>query len=181
MKSRPILLATCAIQTPLGAFAAHYSANGLARLDFPSRKRITETPAASPAVRRWHKRAGRALARVLRGRASGALPPLDLAGGTPFQRKVWVALRQISAGQTESYGRVAAGLGAPKAARAVGSACAANPIPLLIPCHRVIPSGGGLGGFSGGLRWKRQLLAREAGKQEKQNPSFPLSRVGMAL
>jgi O-6-methylguanine DNA methyltransferase len=97
----------------------------------------------------------------LQGRLPGELPPLDLATGTPFQRKVWAALRQIPAGQTESYGRLAAALGAPKAARAVGSACGANPVPLLIPCHRVVPAGGGLGGFSVGLHWKRRLLAIE--------------------
>jgi O-6-methylguanine DNA methyltransferase len=113
-------------------------------------------------LRRWHKQAGRAVTRILQGRAPGELPPLDLAAGTPFQRKVWAALRRIPAGRTESYGQLAAAVGAPKAARAVGSACAANPMPLLIPCHRVIASGGGLGGFSGGLHWKRLLLAREA-------------------
>ncbi len=161
MKSKPIIVATCSIPTLHGAFAAHYSAAGLARLDFPGRKKIAETAAPSPSVRRWHQRACRALARVLQGRAAGELPPLDLAAGTPFQRKVWAALRQIPAGQTESYGHLAAVLGAPKAARAVGSACGANPVPLFIPCHRVVPSGGGLGGFSGGLHWKRRLLARE--------------------
>ena len=162
MKSASTILATCAIKTPHGAFAAHYSAAGLVGLDFPGRKKAAQTPAPSPVARRWHKRACRALARVLQGRAAGELPPLDLAAGTPFQKKVWAALRQIPAGQTESYGRLAAALGAPKAARAVGSACGANPIPLLIPCHRVLPSGGGLGGFSGGLHWKRRLLAWEA-------------------
>jgi O-6-methylguanine DNA methyltransferase len=161
MKSSFIILATGAIKTPNGSFAAHYSAAGLARLEFPGRKKIAQTPAASPAVRRWHKQAGLALARVLQGRAAGKLPPLDLAAATPFQRKVWTALRQIPAGQSETYGRLAAVLGAPRAARAVGSACGANPIPLLIPCHRVLPSGGGLGGFSGGLHWKRMLLTRE--------------------
>jgi O-6-methylguanine DNA methyltransferase len=119
-------------------------------------------------VRRWHKQACRAVARILQGRVPGELPPLDLAAGTPFQRKVWAALRQIPAGQTESYGRLAAALGTPKAARAVGSACGANPIPLLIPCHRVVPAAGGLGGFSGGLHWKRRLLALEAGRASRE-------------
>ena len=162
MKSKPVILAACPIQTPLGVFAAHYSASGLACLDFPGRKKIGETPAVSHCVRRWHKRACRAVARVLQGRGAGPLPPLDLSGGTSFQRKVWEALLQIPAGQTESYGQLAAALGRPGAARAVGSACGANPIPLLIPCHRVLASGGGLGGFSGGLHWKRRLLARES-------------------
>ena len=86
------------IQTPPGEFAAHYSAAGLVRLDFPGRKKTAGPPAASPAVRRWHALACRAVARVLQGRAAGELPPLDLAGGTPFQRKVWAALRQIPPG-----------------------------------------------------------------------------------
>ena len=164
MKSKPVILATCPIPTPLGPFAAHYSASGLARLDFPGRKKMAGAPAASATIRRWHKLTCRAVARVLQGRAAGELPPLDLAGGTPFQRKVWAALRQIPAGQTESYGHLAVALGAPKAARAVGGACGANPIPLFIPCHRVVPSGGGLGGFSAGLPWKRRLLALEGRK-----------------
>jgi O-6-methylguanine DNA methyltransferase len=163
MKTPQKILATRAIQTPCGEFAAHYSASGLARLDFPGRKRIAETPDDSPAVRRWHKKACRAVTRVLQGRAPGELPPLDLANATDFQRIVWAALRQITAGQTGSYGRVAAAIGHPGAARAVGSACGANPIPLFIPCHRVLARGGRLGGFSAGLAWKRRLLANEAG------------------
>jgi O-6-methylguanine DNA methyltransferase len=164
MKSNPVILATRPIQTPEGVFAAHYSASGLARLDFPDRKGGKATVVdrrCSPAVRSWHKQAGRAVARVLQGRPAGALPPLDLAGATPFQIQVWTALLQIPPGETTSYGQLAAAIAAPKAARAVGGACGANPIPLLIPCHRVLASGGRLGGFSGGLHWKRRLLNRE--------------------
>ena len=163
MRRKPVILATLGIKTADGVFAAHYSAAGLARLEFPKREG-EETPAAPPSLRRWHKLAGRAVWRVLQGRAAGQLPPLDLAGGTEFQRKVWAALRRIGAGKTETYGQVAAALGRPKAARAVGSACGANPAPLLIPCHRVVASGRGVGGFSGGLDWKRKLLARENGR-----------------
>jgi O-6-methylguanine DNA methyltransferase len=162
MRAQPAILATCSIYTPDGVFAAHYTIAGLAGLDFPGRKEIAETCDSSPHVRHWHKQTCRAVMRVLQGAAAGELPPLDLASGTDFQRKVWEALRQIPAGQTKSYGQLAADLGAPKVARAVGSACGANPIPVLIPCHRVLATGGGLGGFSGGLDWKRKLLAREA-------------------
>jgi methylated-DNA-[protein]-cysteine S-methyltransferase len=167
MNTQQKILATLAIPTPCGEFAAHYSETGLARLDFPGRKKIAETPGVSPAVRRWHKKACRAVTRVLEGRAAGELPPLDLANATDFQREVWAALRRIPAGQTASYGQVAAAIGRAGAARAVGSACAANPIPLLIPCHRVLASGARLGGFSGGLPWKRRLLANEAGASDK--------------
>ena len=164
MKSKPVILAICPIQTPDGVFAAHYSASGLARLDFPGRKKRMATVIdrrCSPAVRVWHKQAGREVARVLQGRPAGPLPPLDLAGATPFQIMVWTALLEIPPGKTKSYGQLADALAAPGAARAVGSACGANPIPLLIPCHRVLAAGGRLGGFSGGLDWKRRLLSRE--------------------
>jgi len=100
---------------------------------------------------------------VLAGKPPGRLPPLDLSAGTDFQRAVWEALRRIPPGQTRGYGEVAGEIGSPRAARAVGQACGANPIPLLIPCHRVLAAGGKLGGFSGGLDWKRLLLKREAG------------------
>jgi O-6-methylguanine DNA methyltransferase len=86
---------------------------------------------------------------------------LDWRGGTPFQQQIWKALLQIPPGRTRTYGELAADAGHPGAARAVGSACGANPIPVLVPCHRVVPSGGGLGGFSGGLGWKETLLRRE--------------------
>jgi O-6-methylguanine DNA methyltransferase len=74
---------------------------------------------------------------------------------------VWAALQKIEPGDTWSYAEVASAIGSPKATRAVGRACGANPIPLLIPCHRVLASGGKLGGFSGGLDWKQLLLAAE--------------------
>jgi O-6-methylguanine DNA methyltransferase len=86
---------------------------------------------------------------------------LDLASGTPFQQAVWSALRRIAPGATRSYADIARVVGSPGAARAVGQACGANPIPLLVPCHRVVASGGKLGGFSAGLAWKQKLLARE--------------------
>ena len=82
---------------------------------------------------------------------------LDLKG-TPFQKKVWSALAKIPYGETRSYQDVARAIGHPKAFRAVGNANGNNPIPLIIPCHRVIESNGGLGGFGHGLKVKKQLL-----------------------
>ena len=87
--------------------------------------------------------------------------PLDLEDNTPFQMKVWQALRAIPYGRVRSYGWVARKIGKPRAARAVGSACGANPVPLLVPCHRVVAGDGSLGGFSGGLLNKRRLLKLE--------------------
>ena len=82
-------------------------------------------------------------------------------GGTPFQQTVWSALLTIPYGEVRSYGQIAAQIGNPKAARAVGMANHNNPIPILIPCHRVIGAGGTLVGYAGGLEIKRQLLALE--------------------
>tara|TARA_A100001391_G_scaffold7621_3_gene4821 strand:- start:20456 stop:21481 length:1026 start_codon:yes stop_codon:yes gene_type:complete len=86
--------------------------------------------------------------------------PLDVQG-TAFQQRVWDQLRQIPAGETRSYGEIAAALGQPGAARAVGSANGANPVAVLVPCHRVVQAGGGLGGYAYGEAIKRELLQRE--------------------
>ena len=88
--------------------------------------------------------------------------PLDVRG-TAFQRRVWEALRAIPAGVTVSYAELAARIGMPSGARAVASACAANPVAVAIPCHRVVRSGGGLSGYRWGIERKRVLLEREAG------------------
>ena len=90
-----------------------------------------------------------------------SLVGLDLDGLTPFQRRVLEAVRGIPRGQVQSYGQVAAAIGRPLAARAVGTALAGNPLCLLIPCHRVVASDGRLGGFGGGTEMKRRMLALE--------------------
>jgi methylated-DNA-[protein]-cysteine S-methyltransferase len=86
--------------------------------------------------------------------------PLELYG-TPFQLAVWEALRQIPWGEVKTYGEIAAIVGGPKAQRAVGAANARNPLPVVIPCHRVLAHGNRLGGYTGGLSRKRFLLRRE--------------------
>ena len=100
----------------------------------------------------------------LKAYLAGRLKVFDLpleTGGTPFQREVWEALRRVPYGKTASYAEIARAIGRPKAARAVGMANHANPIAIIIPCHRIIASGGGLGGYGGGLALKRRLLALE--------------------
>jgi methylated-DNA-[protein]-cysteine S-methyltransferase len=87
---------------------------------------------------------------------------VDFTGATPFQRAVWQATRLIPYGETRSYRWVAAKAGNVKAARAAGQALARNPLPIIIPCHRVVAWDGGPGGFSGGLKMKRFLLGLEA-------------------
>jgi AraC family transcriptional regulator of adaptative response/methylated-DNA-[protein]-cysteine methyltransferase len=86
--------------------------------------------------------------------------PVDVRG-TVFQRKVWEQLRRIPAGETRSYREIARAIGAPAAVRAVGSACGANPVALLVPCHRAVRTDGGLGGYAWGIERKKRLLALE--------------------
>lgn len=100
-----------------------------------------------------------ALTDLTRGGVPDLDAPLDL-GGTPFQRAVWDALRRIPRGATRTYAELARELGRPGAARAVGAAAGANPLPVIVPCHRLLAADG-LGGFSGGLPTKRALLALE--------------------
>lgn len=87
---------------------------------------------------------------------------LDIRSGTPFQRRVWKEIAAIPWGRTASYSALAAGIGKAKAVRAVANACGANPLPIVVPCHRVIASDGTIGGFSsGGAALKKKILALE--------------------
>jgi len=90
---------------------------------------------------------------------------LDLSGATAFQRLVWEKTMLIPYGEVKGYAWLAMQIGNPGAARAVGQALGRNPLPIIIPCHRVIAGDGGLGGFSGGLAVKRYLLSLEASKK----------------
>jgi O-6-methylguanine DNA methyltransferase len=160
------------IATRDGKFMAHYSEKGLAALNFPNgsaelplgqaaRQRSPTKQNIVPAkIKNWHRTTETALKKILAGKKS-KLPPLDWAGKTDFQKSVWRQMLKISTGKTKSYGEIASAIGKPKAVRAVGGACGANPVPVLVPCHRVLAANKKLGGFSGGLDWKRSLLKRE--------------------
>lgn len=102
--------------------------------------------------------------------------------GTPFQRRVWVALTAIPPGKTLSYGALATKLGCPRAVRAVGLANGANPVSVVVPCHRVIGADGSLTGYGGGLHRKRWLLAHEGAMvaDDETEPSLPLPRAAAA-
>jgi len=153
------------IETTAGIFAATFTELGLAELSFPgTAPTLGRRAHALPLPERvaaWAEMTLRALDTAVVGRPLPALPPLDWSAASDFQRQVWTTLLQIPPGATRTYSEVAAAISSPAAARAVGTACGANPIPVLVPCHRVLASGGGLGGFSGGLPWKRKLLAAE--------------------
>ena len=149
------------IMTGEGVFIACYSTSGLRELNFPGSTREGVEAASEPGVGAWHEVTTAAIKAILRGILPDQIPPLDLSGHTEFRRKVWAEMQRIPLGRTISYAELARRIGQANATRAVGGACGANPIPLIIPCHRVLAAGQGLGGFSGGLEWKRKLLAIE--------------------
>jgi len=114
----------------------------------------------------WIAPVKKALERYLEGRERRLDLPLDLAFGTAFQRSVWDAARAIPYGQVVSYADLAKRSGYAKASRAVGNALGANPVPIVVPCHRIIHADRSIGGFSSGLTWKRFLLELERGQLE---------------
>jgi methylated-DNA-[protein]-cysteine S-methyltransferase len=95
------------------------------------------------------------------GKSSNFLTPIKFTIGTPFERKVWMELMKIPVGETRSYGQIATAVGNAPACRAVGSANGKNPVPIIVPCHRVIRSDGTLGGYSSGIHIKKALLEHE--------------------
>jgi O-6-methylguanine DNA methyltransferase len=153
------------ITTPFGNFIAEYSENGLAALNFPNGKtdllnKGTNEQKISSKVRDWHRLTETTLKKMLSGEKPVKLPPLDLQG-TEFQKNVWREMLKIPYGKTKSYGEIALAVGKPKAVRAVGGACGANSIPVLVPCHRVLAANNKIGGFGSGLGWKCRLLEIE--------------------
>jgi AraC family transcriptional regulator of adaptative response/methylated-DNA-[protein]-cysteine methyltransferase len=112
-----------------------------------------------------------ALVSYVDGHATDLELPLDVSGSR-FERRVWTALRSIPRGETRTYSEVADSVGLPKGARAVARACASNPVAVAIPCHRVVPKRGGLGGYRWGPERKRTLLQREkTGRRESASAS----------
>jgi methylated-DNA-[protein]-cysteine S-methyltransferase len=144
-------------RSPIGPLSIVVSEAGVRALEF----RWARGRAPASAIARRHLEAARgALDEYFAGRPP-LLPALDLRG-TPFQVRVWQSLMSIPWGEVRTYGQLAERLGRPAGARAVGSANHANPVPILVPCHRVVQAGGRLGGYGGGLELKAWLLAHEA-------------------
>ena len=148
-------------------WTACFSPAGIMRLWFPEQLQqvdfVQSESTLSKEIKSQQKMTLKWLQAYLGGKPSDALPKpsLDLSSGTVFQQKVWKDMLKIPYGKTQSYGQIAKSIKNPKAVRAVGGACGANPIPLIIPCHRVLAANGKLGGFSGGLPWKKRLLKLE--------------------
>ena len=159
---------TARFESPIGTLRIASTAAGVACLDLPhggGRGFGGWIARNLPGARREeafapNRDAIRQLLEYLEGKRAAFELPLDLRG-TSFQLAVWRALLAIPYGETRSYLDVARAVGSPDAVRAVGMANAANPVPLVVPCHRVIRSGGKLGGYGGGLELKRRLLAME--------------------
>jgi methylated-DNA-[protein]-cysteine S-methyltransferase len=160
-------IATATVRSPVGDLVAFVRDGKLCALTFADHRDqavrnlkrrygdVALTPARDPAG------VSTALGRYLKGDLT-ALDALPIeTDGTPFQRAVWAALRRVPAGQTWSYEELARAVKSPRAVRAVGTANGANPIALVVPCHRVIRNGGHLGGYGGGLERKRWLLVHE--------------------
>jgi methylated-DNA-[protein]-cysteine S-methyltransferase len=149
------------IESPVGKLLLATEAQGLRLVSFESSKRATSVQPD------WkeNKAPFAEVIRQLRAYFDGELREFDLPlapEGTAFQLRVWNSLRTIPYGETISYGQLAQRIGNPKAVRAVGLANGCNPIPIIIPCHRVIGSDGSLTGFGGGLPNKKKLLALES-------------------
>ena len=143
----------CVIASPAGRLRIVYDDVGLTRVDF------TDAPLCPPSTPLLTE-AARQLDAYFAGELTAFDLPLHLEG-TAFQRRCWEALLTIPFGETISYGEQARRAGNPKAARAVGGANHRNPVSIIVPCHRVIGSGGALTGYGGGLDVKRWLLTHE--------------------
>lgn len=147
---------------PVGRLGLVAGPDGLREIRWPDD--LPPMAACGPAAADADRPLLRAAARQLDAYFAGERDTFELAldlDGTDFQRAVWRALAAIACGTTTSYGALAAAIGRPGAARAVGAAVAANPVPIVLPCHRVLRSDGRLGGFAAGPAAKRWLLEHE--------------------
>ncbi|MGC9360033.1 MAG: methylated-DNA--[protein]-cysteine S-methyltransferase [Anaerolineae bacterium] len=152
--------ATGQVASPWGPWSLIASPRGIVRVAFATEPANAAETGEDEAWRILTGTREQILA-YLRGERRQFDVPLDLGDATEFQRRVWEACEAIPYGATTTYGKLADSIGAPKGARAVGQALGSNPVPILIPCHRIIASDGSLGGYGGGLALKRALLALE--------------------
>jgi methylated-DNA-[protein]-cysteine S-methyltransferase len=168
-----MILHTTTLETPVGPLVLYADGDTLVGLEFHDAddrrallRRLLERH-LGPFTTAEHADPAGAVTRL--GRYfGGELAALDeqpaRAHGTPFQESVWAELRRIPAGQTRAYAQLAAAIGKPAAVRAVGAANGANPVAIVVPCHRVIAADGTLWGYGGGLPRKRWLLAHEGAR-----------------
>ena len=155
----------CAFSSPLGAVLIAATAKGLCSVklgdDDARLKRLLADEFSQAELRETDlPELRRKILGFIAGETSLGKLPIDIRG-TVFQRRVWDELRRIPRGETRTYSEIARAIGAPDAVRAVGSACGANPVALVVPCHRAVRTDGGLGGYAWGLARKKRLLALE--------------------
>lgn len=153
---------------PVWILATHAGLRGLGlgEREAPSAREARALGIAYVKRPRWTDPARRALEDYFSGGEPALDLKLDLAVGSRFERSVWEVTRRVRYGTLVSYGALATRLGIPGGARAVGNALGRNPVPIVVPCHRVIHGDNSIGGFSSGLRWKRFLLELERGQLE---------------
>ncbi len=144
-----------AVDTPLGPLSVQMADGLVVGVRFGAVPEAVVRPAPTNVV-------ARELAAYFAGSSMAIAVPYEVRGGSAFERAVWDRIAAIPYGATMTYGSIAAELGEPGAARAVGTACNRNPVPVLVPCHRVVGAGGKLVGFGGGLDRKRRMLELEA-------------------
>lgn len=152
--------ATVCFSSPLGLLEVEAAEAGVTRVRLGALGKPREV--GDGAALECARRAKAEILEYLNGNLREFSVPFVLEG-TPFQRGVWRKLARVPYGRTSTYGEVAAELGKPRAARAVGAACRDNPVPILVPCHRIISGNGSLGGFGGGADMKQKLLKLERG------------------
>ncbi len=166
---------TAWVESPIGRFRIASTGRGVAYVELPHASgrglagwlRRCAPDARCEESDAKNRRAIQQLLQDLEGRREQFDLDLDLRG-TPFQRSVWEALLEIPYGETRSYQELARAIRKPKAVRAVGAANGANPLALIVPCHRVVQTGGRLGGYGGGLELKARLLAMESSHHPAQ-------------
>ena len=154
------------VASPVGKLRLAASRDGLLSIDVGKAAASRRATAKDSSAQRVLATTRKQLAEYFSGRRTSFTVPLDLRG-TEFQIESWKALEQIPYGKTISYGEQAQSIGNPKACRAVGSANGKNPIPIIVPCHRVVSADGSLGGYALGLKMKKQLLNLEESRRKK--------------
>lgn len=163
----------CHLQTPIGELRLVSSGDALHRIEFEGQHRCDGEPGDNAILRKTRKQ--------LQEYFSGQRREFSLAldpGGTVFQRSVWQRLQAIPFGELRSYAEIAGEIDNRKAVRAVGAANGANPLPIVVPCHRVIGSNGKLTGFAGGLETKAALLELEGIRMASQGQLFASGAAG---
>ena len=167
-KGRGLRISSCSFASPLGTVLIAATDKGLCSVklgDDPARLRrlLAEEFSEAEIVHGELDELKQKILAFIRGETNLGRLPLDIRG-TVFQRRVWDELRRIPRGETRTYRDIARAIGAPEAVRAVGSACGANPVALVVPCHRAVRTDGGLGGYAWGLSRKKRLLELEKKK-----------------